>query len=120
MGDRNIESAAEFNDVETEYLAWRADHGHNVSDNGASRHLFWAGWLAGRDWQRRRDGQDNTGRYWAALHDAGCTLSAFLRLFPEDSEFAAELRKALMSIRTALGPRIGAPAATTTTPDPED
>jgi len=72
--ESDIESDAEFQATDAAYRAWCADYGHKLPSNGLGRHLFWAGWLAGRDWQRSQTGAAERA---AALVAAIKALAAF-------------------------------------------
>lgn len=72
---RVIESDAEMQAVQAEYQAWRDEYGHKAFDSGTARHLFWAGWLAGRDHEREARGQE-VERLRAAL--AGLAMRNFV------------------------------------------
>lgn len=48
----DIESEAEFEATEAAYQRWLADYGHKLASDGLGRHLFWAGWLARKEYER--------------------------------------------------------------------
>lgn len=48
----DIESDAEFEATEAAYRQWLANYGHKLASDGLGRHLFWAGWLARKDYER--------------------------------------------------------------------